>query len=132
MADSPTHNPRLKIRRKASDWAKSKLDFEGKSEDEPTLKQITLRLPAEDVAFVDALAKRFGASRNEAMGIFIGAAAADAYEALPHDERVAIVAQVEKILGRRVGVEWIRPIELGEYEDAHLTPTEIERLRWKP
>ena len=124
-----TERVTLKVRRRASDWARSKLDFEGNAPDAPGLKQITVRMPAEDVAFVDALATRFGVSRNEAIGIFVGSAAADAYEQLPRGDQKSIVTQVSKSVGRPVAVRWVRELDLSEEREIGVPDETIERMK---
>src|SRR5262245_36686572 len=93
------------VRERASEWARAKLASEAAEKagaDDPGLRQITVRIPAGDLAFIDAVAKRFGVSRNQAICLFVASGCGDAYEALPHEDRVALLASLSETLGRRI------------------------------
>lgn len=103
---------RVRIQPKASAWVQSRLEAEQLErgvDDEAGTKQITLRVPAEDAAFIDAVAGRFKISRNSAVAILLGSACGDVYESLPFGERKALLATMEKALGCGVKPYWVRP-----------------------
>ena len=125
MADQPALPPQLvgrhlDIKPKASTWARTKLEQERQEKvptDDSGVRQLTVRMPAEQVAFVDAIAERFKVSRNAAVSILLGSACGDVYEELPIEERKALLATVSKLLGHQVRPYWERERPKAEDSD---------------
>lgn len=118
----------LDIKPRASTWAQRKLEqerLEKAAGDETGVRQLTVRMPAEQVAFIDAIAERFKVSRNATVSILLGSACGDVYEALPTAEREALLAAVSKFVGHPVRPYWDRdPPANSEYP----TPDEMDDI----
>ena len=123
MAQERPSPKRLHIKPSAAEWARKKLEAEAAEQDggdEIETKQIALRMPAEEAAFLDAIAHRMKVSRNQAICLLISAGCGDIYLELPGDERKKIRAAVEKALGRSIETWSMRdvPKSRGEQEVA--------------